>query len=257
MNYLLRSKRTPYGTRIVQIVAVFLAGFLLFTFLKGPLVSLISPLWRGENILTRSAGNFFQYWRTKGGLISENESLKNKVSSLTLQVSALDASLAGRQSLETLFNRKLSQNEVVASVLTRPPQSPYDLFVIDAGASDGVKVGDKVKLPEGALLGTVSDVFTHSAKVKLFTSAGVKTPGILERGGIPVELLGRGAGNFRVEVPRETSVMPGDKILSAEANATLVGIVEGVEAKPTDAFKTVLAASPASIFTIRFVTVSP
>ena len=61
------------------------------------------------------------------------------------------------------------------------------------------------------------------------------------------------AGNFQIEVPRETVVERGDRVLSADIFLHLVAVVEDVSVEPTDSFKEVLARSPANIFNIRYV----
>jgi len=258
MNYLLRNRsRTSYWKKVVTLVGLFVVGALLFALLGGTIVSTVSPIWRTENGLVRIFRNSFEYWHKKQTLIDENVSLRERVTALEFEKASLTLSLTQEQTLSTLLGRGRREGEVIASVLTRPPQSPYDLFVIDAGESDGITLGSRVSLPEGPLLGVVSDLFSSSAKVRLFTTVGEKTEAVLERGNVPVTLEGRGAGNFRIKVPRETATVIGDKVISADVNYRLLGIVEDIEVSPTDSFKEILVKSPANIFAVRLVSVSP
>lgn len=179
------------------------------------------------------------------------------MTSLELEVSALSLYRSEAERLLALLGRQAEQGGVAASVLTHPPQSPYDLLVIDAGERDAIAVGSKVFLPEGQELGVVTQVFPSFSRVKLLSTAGEKTPAVLERHEVSVELVGQGGGNFKVVVPRETEVEVGDRILSANLDSSLVAIVAEVNLEPTDSFKEVLAKSPANIFTIRYITVRP
>ena len=156
-----------------------------------------------------------------------------------------------------LLGRKQDSNTVAVAVLTHPPQTPYDTIIIDAGSSESVTLGSEVSLPEGPLLGIVSEVFRNRAKVKLFSSPGEETNAILERDNMPVTLTGRGGGNFRLLLPRDVRVEKGDKILSTNIVPHLLAVVEEISVESTDSFKEVLARSPTNIFTLRFVFVAP
>lgn len=258
MSYLPRNNaRQGRSRKIFILLGVFLAGTLVFSLLGGVAVSLISPLWRSENALGASLRWLGENLHSRSSLVSENILLKDRVASLEREAAAAGLRREQEASLAALLGRAPRAGEVFASVLTRPPQSPYDLFVIDAGEKDGIALGSRVALPEGPALGIISDIFSSSAKVRLYTSAGERTEAVLERGNIPVLLEGRGAGNFRLEIPREIVVMPGDRILSADTSFSLIGVVEEVLVEPTDAFKEILAKSPANIFSVRIVSISP
>lgn len=256
MNYLQRSRRTSYGKYLVVLAGIFVAGWAFFSLAGGFIVSAAAPLWQSEFFAAKLARQVVEGVKFHSALVSENIALKDKVSSLELELTAANLSLSQRETLSNLLGRERKESEIIASVLTRPPQSPYDLFIIDAGEKDDVKLGSRVSLPEGPVVGTVADLFPSSAKVKLFSTAGEKTEAVLERGNIPVVLEGRGAGSFRIEVPRETAAVPGDRILSGESGSSLIAVVEGVEADPTDSFKEILARSPANIFSVRLVSVA-
>jgi cell shape-determining protein MreC len=158
--------------------------------------------------------------------------------------------------LELLGQRELD-NLVLASVLVRPPRSPYDVIIIDAGSENGISIGSKVYLEEGPILGTVSEVFSRQARVNLFSSNAEEVSGVMERDGLPVTLIGSGGGNFKVSIPRDASVEKGDRILSAETASSILAVVGDISLNSTDSFKDVLAKSPANIFNLRFVLVKP
>ena len=146
---------------------------------------------------------------------------------------------------------------MLAAVLTRPPQTPYDVILIDVGSNASITSGSEVSLPEGPILGTVSEVFSKKAKVKLFSTSGEETNAILERGSVPVILVGRGGGNFKITLSRDITVEKGDRILSADVFSRLLAVVEDVSVNSTDSFKEILAKSPANLFSLRFVFVTP
>lgn len=258
MNYLPRSRiNSGYRRSILILLSIFIVGAILFSFLNTTIITLVSPLWRAENVFSRTLGQTLDYFHTRKNLVAENESLKEKVTSLELEISTLSLSASQKETLLELLGRRVEDGGVVAGVLTHPPQSPYDLIITDAGARDQVNIGARVKLLEGPEIGMVSEVASGFSKVRLFSTSGEETNAVLERHQVAVVLEGVGAGNFRISVPRETQVEVGDKILSPALDSSLLAVVEEIKVSPTDSFKEVFAKGPANIFNIRFVSIIP
>lgn len=225
-----------------------------FFYLLGPfLVPIISPLWKGENIVVRTVSGWVEFMRSKESLIEENAMLKERLSSMELELSSVSLSRNQEAVLLSTLNRTTESGGILASVLVRPPQSLYDFLIVDAGTDEEVSLGAKAYMPEGPELGVVTEVFSNQARIKLFTSSGEETGAVLERHGVPVVLEGIGGGNFRIRVPRETEVAIGDRILSAGLEGSLLAVVGNITLEPTDSFKEVLAKSPMSIFSTRFI----
>lgn len=236
--------------------AVFLVTAIFFSLLGRFVIPLVSPLWKAENIFTNSVRSSLGFFRTKNSLIAENTALKAQVLSLELERLANPSSSAS-SALYELLGRPKDDGGITATVITHPPQSPYDFIVVDAGSKDTVIMDSTVRLLQGPEIGKIVEVFPSFSKVKLYSSYGEETHAVLERGEVPVVLLGMGAGNFKLEVPRDTEVEVGDRVVSASLSKELLAVVGRVELKPTDSFKEVLAKSPISIFEVRFVTIAP
>lgn len=179
--------------------------------------------------------------------------LKEKLSSLQIEILSLSNDKNQKDAFLELLGHRQNSEMLAATVLTRPPQTPYDVIVIDVGSDNSVTVGSEVSLPEGPIIGSVSEVFSKRARVELFSSSNKETNAILERNNIPVTLVGAGAGNFKLTLPRDIAVESGDRILSANIFSRLLAVVGEVSIHSTDSFKEVLAKSPENIFTIRFV----
>lgn len=258
MKYLPRNRaRSGYGRKTLFLFLVFLAGVLFFSFFDNLTTKVVVPLWRGENRVSRSFLNTVNFFKTQKTLREENIVLKERMASLELELSALYPVRFESEKLLSLLGRQSEKKGVTVAVLTHPPQSPYDLIVVDAGERDGLAVGSRVYLPEGPEVGVVAQVFPSFARVKLLSTAGEKTSAVLERFDIPVELEGRGGGNFKIILPRETAIEVGDRILSSSLESYLVAIVEEIRLEPTDSFMEVLAKSPTNIFRVRYLNVRP
>ncbi len=161
--------------------------------------------------------------------------------------------LSRRRLLE--LENQIGRETRMAMVLSRPPQTPYDVVIVDIGNDSSVAVGHQVLLPEGLPVGKVSEILGSQAKVKLFSAVGEETQATLERHNVPVSLRGAGGGNFTINLPRDVAVEKEDRIISSESS--LLAVVEDITIRPTDSFKEVLAKSPTNIFSLRFVIIKP
>ena len=257
-NYLLRSKHSNPLLKIVTVVmAVLVLGFGFFRLLGGQVITLISPFWKLENGVTVWVSDLGTSFRSKEALVAENRSLRDELFLRKIRLSSLNASRSREQELLALLGRAESLGGVLASALSRPPQSPYDVVVIDAGKEDGIEDNFRVFVPDGPVVGVVKEAFSHNAKVSLYSTFGEETEGILERGGVPVTLSGMGGGNFKITMERDLEVEIGDRIVSRDVEAWPLAIVEDISMKPTDSSKSVLARSPVNIFSLRYVLVAP
>ncbi len=258
MNSLLKNRSARAHLKLIfTALGIFLLVWVIFSFFGGFIVSAVSPIWEAENAFSRTVKKTWNHLESRQNLVNENFDLKGRVGSLELEVASLTISLEQERAFYGLLGRAPVSGEVVASVIARPPQSPYDVILLDAGSREGITKDARVYLAEGPALGIITEVFTSSAKVKLFSTAGEKLDAVLERGSVPVVLEGRGAGNFRLKIPREVEVVAGDRIVTGDTEFSLLAVVEVVNVNSTDAFQEVLARSPLNIFSLRLVSVIP
>lgn len=252
-NYHPKSRARRDKPILFFLITIFIVGALFFSLFDKPLLTLISPVWTGRNAVSESISGIIDMLSTQKALVKENITLRERIRSLELENLSGRAAISREETLLLSLGRIASGDTVMATVLSRPPDTPYDVLIIDAGEREGVEIGQRVSLPEGGLLGHVEEVLPRSSRVRLPTSNGEKSNAILERGGMPVILEGIGGGSFKLILPRDTLVEVGDRIFSPYTEAGLVGIVESVELRPTDSFKEVLARSPANIQLVRYV----
>ncbi len=142
---------------------------------------------------------------------------------------------------------------LLGAVLMRPPGTPYDTLVIDVGTAEGVTVGEYVSAGGTALIGVVSESYTHAARVKLFSAPGERHDALLH-GNVPLKIEGQGGGSMVAQAPSGTIVAVGDTALIpgiASGVAATVSRVETIE----NSFVTIYFQLPADIFTLRFVEV--
>src|SRR3989344_6804080 len=108
VNYLPKNRsKYVYAKRIFFLAAIFIFVAAVFPFLATTIIAVASPIWRTINKILGS------------------EAPPSLISNQTQENILLE--LAGR---------KQKTNMGVASVLTRPPQQPYDVIIIDAGFNE-------------------------------------------------------------------------------------------------------------------------
>jgi cell shape-determining protein MreC len=253
-SYLPRNRQKFSYTKPILILAIiFIVGAFIFSLVDGLVIRLFAPVWRSENVVTRAMSGSVNYFRSRQALFEENQALKDKLALKELELEAKPLASNSDSTFDELVVTRDALGGILSGVLVRPPQTPYDILIVDAGENKGVFGDSRVYLKEGVLIGTVTEVLPTSAKVTLYSANGVKTNAVLERHNVPVVLEGVGAGNFKIALPRETQVEKGDRILASDLSSELVGIVEDVKLEPTDSFKEVLVRTPVNIFGIRLV----
>ncbi len=257
-NYRQRNRRrNPFLKRAAILIVVFAAAAVFFKFSSGFISAVISPIWLGEKTASKNLANSFSWFQSRDELAAENMRLKEELSSRDAEMVSLRVAAERMNELLSTLGRSETGSSVLAAILVRPPETPYDILIVDAGENQGIKKGDKASMLEGPVLGVVAEVYPDTSKVILYSESGEKTNAILERNSIPVVLLGQGGGSFNIDLPRDVEVKEGDKILSAGIPSNLIGVVGEVKLSPTDSFKKVLVKGASNIFSLNYVLITP
>ena len=151
-----------------------------------------------------------------------------------------------------------SGNEVfslVASVVVRPPETPYGLMVIDRGTRDGLVVGDLVRSSRKEILGEVVAIEESLAKVLLYSAPDQTRSVLLGADELPVSALGLG-GAWRIEVPQESVVAVGDSVVSDSSERFVLGYVISIDDREGEPFKYVYAAPSVNIQELTWVDIA-
>jgi cell shape-determining protein MreC len=261
MTYLRRSNPTGKKALMKRIgLVVFLVLLfslhLIFPHLYGTLFyPITSFFWKSGTFVGDTVSHYSNLVVSKKSLLVENDRLRTEMSSFEPSLIMLDSLRKENDTLRALLGRHTSIRLILATVLSRPPFSPYDSLLIDAGVSEGVAVGDMVYASTDILIGDVSDVYTHTAKVNLFSSPGRKFPVLVGPSALQVEAEGRGGGNFRVVLPREVGVEKGDPVRFAQTKSNIVGVIEEIVIDSADSLQEILFKMPLSISEISYVEV--
>ncbi|MEK7505437.1 MAG: rod shape-determining protein MreC [Patescibacteria group bacterium] len=239
--------------------AVFLAFFGIGTFASSifPVVSRVivavaSPMLSFEKDFTDTTFSFFSLFRTEASFLRENLGLKEKITQMELSVLDRDLLYAENEELKGLLDRPFNKGAIVARVLSAPPESPYDTFLVDRGFGDGVLEKSFVT-SGGGLIGEIVSVYPRNSLVRLFSSPGSRVAVRIGPSHIPAEAIGMGDGNFEITLPRGTGVAEGDFVSLSLVPDKVLGVVEFVGVGSSDTFEKILLRLPVNLTEILWV----
>jgi cell shape-determining protein MreC len=148
-----------------------------------------------------------------------------------------------------------AQNETVASVLMRPPQTPFDSLVINAGSDEGIAVGDQVYAFTDFPIGQIAEVGSRTAVVRLFSAPGNRIEVLIGSTTTAVIAEGKGGGNFFLKLPKVTEIEKGDIVMRTYLPPEALSTIESVDSAQGEAYTYAYFKLPVNIHTIVYVIV--
>ena len=243
-----RQRRGPAAAFAAALAAAILFfHFALPGFVGGVLRFAASPIWAGQQYVGSGLSGILAGFSSKASLSRDNDALRAENQLLRAEQSNAALLSADNDRLRGLLGMRASRPATVSAVVRRPPQAPFDSFLIDAGQDKNVQKDDLVYADGSVILGKVGEVYGSSAQVLLFSAPQVST--LVRLGAHPFEaqLVGRGGGNFEMKLPRSVAAAEGDAVTLPDAAHSIVGIVGAVIADPNDSFQRVLVSTPTNI----------
>ena len=211
------------------------------------------PFWSTGNYFSDTDTSIKSFFKSKNSLIWENEQLKKDLA--ISQNDILETSVLRDENLKlkNILNRSVNSNLILATILVRPNISAYDTLIVDIGSDNNIKQGALVFGNGNILLGTVREVYEHTAKIVLYSTPGEKINVSITNGDASVELSGRGGGSFEIIVPRGIDLPAGTILSSISISSHPIAITGDVVSSIHDSFKKVLAKSPINIQELKWV----
>lgn len=203
-----------------------------------------SPFWKMRDIFLRS-GN------------SNEKMLKEEINSLRRETVSVRALENDTRELRELLGR--SQEEVPmisASVIHSNSYSPYDTFIIDRGAENGVREGMLIVTSEHIAVGYAKAVYNKMTIVSLFSAPDATFDAILvSTSSTHTILTGYGAGTLKTSIPRDIEVDTNTTVILPTFKTYVIGTVASIEVAPEDAYKNIYVHTPVNMYGLRFVLV--
>lgn len=197
--------------------------------------------------------SFGTFITSKSTLEDENGKLREDISKLNTALLSLQALQNENDSLKKMASKPAYF--VFATVVSRPPFSPYDIFIISSGSNDGIAEENPVFADDGTPIGIVENVYPTSAKIALFSSSGNDLAVMMGDKDIESRAIGLGGGDFKAKVPDDRAPKVGDPVYMPRFKPRALGVVKKISLEPTDAFATVFFSYPQNIFEISYVSI--
>lgn len=194
--------------------------------------------------------------KSRRSLAAENQQLRDDIERRSEESARFTALTAENADLAQLAGlRSTEGGGHAARVLSSFHSSPYGTFLIGAGKKDGIILGDIVLTPGGFVLGTVSDLDSHTATVRALFAPGDETELVI--GESAFSATGRGAGNARASLSRDARVRVGDAATVPSLDGRAAAVVGLIEVASSSATQTLYLRVPANLDVLRFVFILP
>lgn len=261
MNYLPQNNRRG-GRRFGPIIFTVLCVLVVFglvslfpLFLPSVAQTIARPLWSVGGFVADHTSVFRGFVSSRTRLIEKNKKLEDQLQQAQVLLDTRAVVEQENKSLKESWGRNTDTSRVLASVLVRPPRTPYDTIVLDVGSEQGIAEGDMVLVADTVMLGIIDQVFEKTSRARLLSSVDTRTDAFISRNNVMVELVGTGGGNFEIRIPQDVDIVEGDDIVLPGITPRLVARVEAIESVPTDSFKRVFCKVSAHVYQMRFVSV--
>jgi cell shape-determining protein MreC len=265
MTTISHNRNRPSRSRLTLVlvglcVLCALAAFIWREPFAGALWRVLGPVASVRTSLAASVGTLVEGFAPNASLAAENESLRAQLASTSVALMDRNLLYAENIELKARLNRPASSTRsVLASVIMRPPASPYDTLMLDVGSDASVRVGDLVSAGGSVYVGRIAQVYGQTSRATLFSTPGETLDALLTNPrtstNTPLSLAGQGGASMVGEVPTGVDVSVGDPVILSNLGVELVAHVTAIDMGGEKSFKTVYVQLPVNPLSLRFVEV--
>lgn len=246
-NALLSSVNVTCGT-FALVVVVFL--LLLRIFAPNFFWNMFRPVFGAADIVSLKSRAFFDGFADASKLALQNEKLRSENAALANENQML------YKKVESLSGFHKDIRGIVAGVIAKPPESPYDTLVISAGSEEGVSPGMKVFGEGGVPIGNITSVVDNFSRVTLFSAPNMTINGWVGSANLPLIIKGAGAGAMNASVARSAEITKGDTVFAPGPGMLPIGTVIRVDDDNRSSSSVTLRIMPAlNLFSITWVVI--
>jgi len=192
---------------------------------------------------------------SKRELISKVTALQTTIHSYDAQLTTLAQLQNENDALKAELGRTPAVTGILADVITLPNRSFYDTIVIDAGSAQGIKEKMVAYAFGDVALGDVTTVDPDTSTITLYSQPGRQSSGTAVGSDVAVTLIGRGSGEYEVQLPRDVPLDVGAEIAQQSVTPATIATIEKVITDPRDPFQRLLAKAPVNLQALKWVIV--
>lgn len=230
------SRRTLLIKRLIGFVVLVLLGvaffFIMPTVLRGVGAIVWYPFDSVRLWVAHSGSSLPQYLRDKAALLDEMEALKIQIATEAGTENTIKKLQVENNEFRELVGA-VPDKRILARVIGRPNQLPYDMLMLDRGSENGILEDSPVFLGSDQVIGFVSKVFERTSLVTMVTTAGFTSSAYVLGPNIYTEAQGVGGGVLRVRVPQGILLQTGNLVVLPALDSGVYGAVSLIETSPT------------------------
>ncbi len=239
-NYLTTTKANsrrhslPKGLKISATILVFclVLYFIVPKVVFGVVSVVVYPFEALRAWVLESGDSLPYYLRDRHTLIEEIDALKQQVAISGGTENSL-TKLKFENEQFRLLCEALPDERILARVVGRPPQLPYDVIVLDRGMEHGLVEDAPVFMGSDQVIGYVSRVYAKTALVTLVSTAQFESTAYIIGPNIYTYAYGVGGGMLRVVVPQGIPLSIGDTVILPAIDSGVYGHIAYIETSPT------------------------
>ncbi|HUY62210.1 MAG TPA: rod shape-determining protein MreC [Candidatus Paceibacterota bacterium] len=244
---------TPTGLSAGALALAFVLAVLALRLLAPNLFwKLMAPAMDASNAVANGTHALLAGFENSATLAAQNDALSAENTALAYKNQALLEENANLTAL--LGTAPAPKKGILAGVLARPPESPYDTLVVAAGADAGVTRGMEAFGAGGVPLGVVTTVHTDVARVTLFSAPDMITGGWAGSTSVPITIRGAGAGALDASIQRSAGIAAGDTVFVPGPGMLPIGIVARIDGDPSAPTVTLRIQPMTNVFSLVWVT---
>ncbi len=238
-----RTKININPKHVLIALVVLCIGLILFSFRYGEKLSpvkeavgtVITPMQVGINSVGTYISDKLDNLRNINELLKENEELKDQVAVLSYQNKLLlqdKYELDGLRELYDLDQKYLDYPKVAARVISKDTNNWYNVYTIDKGTRDGLKVNMNVLAGNG-LAGIITEVHYNYSVVRSIIDDNSSVSGMFLKTSdtcvVQGDLKLMDDGKIRVElINKDARIADGDEVVTSHISPNfLQGILIG------------------------------
>ncbi|HEY4476441.1 MAG TPA: hypothetical protein VJB69_00405 [Candidatus Paceibacterota bacterium] len=249
---------TTFGLILFFVLLIGLSQTPIRQFANRVSIGMLSPLWsigRGVEIFFIGLGGIFS---SKLSLVQENVALRSIVNQQSIAL--LNQTILKQENiiLRQIVNRAMdAQPLTIGRLENRGEEFPLGVAIIDTGfqnTTTGLSPGVVVVSEGAVILGELIEIYPKTAKMHFYSTTGERLMAQLGEMHVPIEITGRGAGNFIASLPRDLIVAIGDRVtLTVAGHEFILAVVSDIKRTAGDSFQEIFLRVPVNISQLTWV----
>ena len=242
---------------VLLVIAVFVLVLSLL-FLPRLLSGAVGLFWMPFDSVrvwvTQSGSSLPMYLRDRSVLVDELEKLRIKDAMSQASENTISILEAENADFRKLLDA-VPQERLLARVIARPNQLPYDVLLVDQGFADGVVLNAPIFLGKNQVIGYVSKVHAKTSLVTLVTTPGFSATAFIIGPNIYTYTEGMGGGITRVTVPQGIALAKDDLVILPALDSGVYGKIEEISTSPTQPEQYGYLSIGVSLQSLKYVTI--